>query len=158
MRPKAREIGVAALAVLFALAASAQTPPPTGDVRIENAWTHANSEIGGAAGVYFSLTNVGAKTIELIGARADFASIETLHKTDIDTKGVPRMSAVPELKVAPGATVQLQPDGLHVMLIDLELPLVEGETLSLRLKFEEGEDVLVAVSIRATDTAGLVTE
>ena len=158
MRPKARKFGATALAVLFALAASAQTPPQTGDVRIENAWTRANPEIGSAAGVYFSLTNVSAKTIELIGARADFASIETLHKTVIDTKGVPRMSAVPEINVPPGATVQLQPDGLHVMLIDLELPLVEGETLSLRLKFYDGEDVLVAVPILAADTAGPATQ
>ncbi|WP_172623943.1 copper chaperone PCu(A)C [Octadecabacter sp. SW4] len=86
--------------------------------------------------------------------RADRASIEVLHKTEFDTTGTARMSAAPELRVAPGETFKLEPGGMHVMLIDVESPLVEGETLPLRLKFYDGDDIIVDVPILAADARG----
>ena len=86
--------------------------------------------------------------------RADRASIEELHKTEFDTTGTARMSAAPELRVAPGETFKLEPGGMHVMLIDVESPLVEGETLPLRLKFYDGDDIIVDVPILAADARG----
>lgn len=40
------------------------------------------------------------------------------------------------------------------MLIDVETPLVEGETLPLRLKFYDGDDITVGVPILAADARG----
>lgn len=42
------------------------------------------------------------------------------------------MSATPELRIDPGEAVNLEPGGLHAMLIDPETLLIEGETLPLR--------------------------
>ena len=64
------------------------------------------------------------------------------------------MSAAPELRVAPGETLKLEPGGMHVMLIDVETPLVEGDTLPLRLKFYDGDDITVDVPILAADASG----
>ena len=64
------------------------------------------------------------------------------------------MSASPELRIAPGQTVMLEPGGLHVMLLDLETPLIEGKVLPLRLKFYDGDDLTVDVPILAPDADG----
>lgn len=141
-------------AAVLPFAALAQQATVSGDVTVEGAWTRAASSDDGSAAVYFTLRNTGQTTIDLIGVRADIASIEVLHKTVAGSTGVPRMSAVPELKVVPGATVSLEPGGLHVMLIDLEMPLVEGETLPLRLKFYDGDDLANEVPILGSGATG----
>ena len=86
--------------------------------------------------------------------RTDLASIEILHKTFVGSNGAPRMSAIPELRVEPGASVTLEPGGLHVMLIDLEKPLAEGNTLPLRLTFYDGDDLTIEVPILGADATG----
>lgn len=134
--------------------ASAQPASADADVIVERAWTRATDADNRSAAIYFTLRNIGQATVDLIGVRTDRASIETLHKTTINTKGVVRMSAAPELRVAPGETLKLEPGGMHVMLIDVETPLVEGDTLPLRLKFYDGDDITVDVPILATDASG----
>ncbi|WP_235952814.1 copper chaperone PCu(A)C [Alterinioella nitratireducens] len=144
----------------WAIHANAQSAAADGDLVVENAWTRAASASASAstgndsASIFFTLRNTGQKTIDLIGVRTDIASIETLHRTNLGVTGVARMSAVPELRVAPGASVTLEPGGMHVMLIGLEAPLVEGATLPLRLTFYDGDDLTVEVPILAADAVG----
>ena len=64
------------------------------------------------------------------------------------------MSATAELRVEPGQTVVLEPGSIHVMLLDLETPLIEGTVLPLRLKFYDGDDLTVDVPILAPDAEG----
>ena len=142
------------LAGLCALPGLAQSSTSNRDVVVENAWTRASLDVGGAVGVYFTLRNKGEKTVDLIGVRADVASIEVLHRTEDDAYGAIRMRAVPELRVAPGAIIALEPGGTHMMLIDLEKPLIEGETLRLRLAFYDGDKLSVDVPILAADATG----
>jgi len=140
----------------WATHANAQSAAADGDLAVENAWTRAASASADddSASIFFSLCNTGQRTVDLIGVRTDIASIETLHRTNLGVTGVARMSAVPELRVAPGASVTLEPGGMHVMLIDLEAPLVEGTTLPLRLTFYDGDDLTVEVPILAADAVG----
>ena len=121
---------------------------------IEAAWTRATTPDSRTAAVYFTISNTGQTRIDLIGVRTDRASIEVLHKTTPDTQGLARMSAEPDLKIEPGDAVSLEPGGLHVMLIDLETPLIEGEILPLRLKFYDGDDLTVDVPILAPNADG----
>ena len=147
------KIGTGVLTAVWVQAASGQTATPDRDLLIENAWTRAAGELGGAAEVYFTLRNTSEAMIDLIGVRADIASIETLHRTT-GAGETARMSALPELRVKPGASVMLEPGGLHVMLIDLERPLVEGNTLPLRLTFYDGDDLTIEVPILAAAANG----
>ena len=141
-------------AALWPLAAQSQQATLDGEVTIENPWTRATTPDNRTAIVYFTIRNTGQTRIDLIGVRSDLASIEILHKTTTDAQGAPRMSAKPDLKIDPGGAVKLEPGGLHVMLIDLESPLIEGETLPLRLKFYDGDDLTVDVPILAPDAEG----
>jgi periplasmic copper chaperone A len=124
---KTRFAMIFVLALLTPFAVAAQQAAQDGDLVVTDAWTRATPEGGQEASVFFTLRSTGQKTVRLIGVRSDRASIETLHKTEINTLGVARMSAKPELRLEPGDTLVLAPGGLHVMLLDLETPLIEGE-------------------------------
>ena len=139
---------------LWPLAAVSQQMTVDRDVTVEAAWARATAPDSKTATVYFTLRNTGQSRIDLIGVRTDRASIETLHKTVNGAQGTTRMSASPELRIAPGQTVVLEPGGLHVMLLDLETPLIEGKVLPLRLKFYDGDDLTVDVPILAPDADG----
>ena len=152
------KIGTGLLAAVWVQTAGGQTTTPDRDLLVQNALTRSSTDIGGSAEIYFTLTNTSGKTIDLIGVRTDLASTEALHKTNAGSNGVSRMSAVPELRVAPGATVILEPGGWHVTLIDLEKSLVEGDTRSLRLKFYDGGDVTVKVLILARNEGPMLGE
>jgi len=136
-------------ATLWPFAAQSQQATSDNDVLVGAAWTRATTPDIRTAAVYFTIRNTGQTQIDLIGVRTDRASIETLHETETDAQGVFRMSAVPELRIDSGDAIALEPGGLHVMLVDLESPLIEGEILPLRLKFYDGDDLRIDVPILA---------
>ena len=94
-----------------------------------------------------TITNHGATDDTLIDASAPVSQRIELH-THIMDDGVMWMREIEGgIPVPAGATVDLQPGGLHVMLIGLEQPLVEGETFPMTLVFEQAGAVDVVVSI-----------
>jgi hypothetical protein len=52
------------------------------------------------------------------------------------------------MMIPPGSFLELQPGGLHIMLINLKAPLEAGEMLNLVLNFEQAGEVQLAVPIR----------
>lgn len=117
-----------------------------GDALFENAWARAARK-GGTGAAYFTIRNTGTEKLRLTDVRTDAASIVTFDKTEVGDDGVARMSAVPGITIQPGETLTLAPGGLHVMLVDLDRPLVEGETLPLRLRFHDLDEVTIDVPI-----------
>ena len=55
------------------------------------------------------------------------------------------------LLIAPGATVRLAPDGLHVMLHGLSHPLKAGDEVPLVLLLDDGGTLTVTAHVRALD-------
>lgn len=65
------------------------------------------------------------------------------------TDGIMKMRPVPEgVEVPAGETVKLAPGGYHLMLMDLEKPIVEGETIPVKLRFERAGAVDVEFAAR----------
>ena len=116
------------------------------DVVVENAWARAAGQ-GGTGAAYFSIRNTGSEPLRLIDVRTDLASIVALHKTEVDANDVARMSAVPTTTIEPGATLTLEPGGMHAMMMDLDKSLLEGQSFQLRLKFYDMDELTVEVPI-----------
>lgn len=134
------------LAMLISPTIASAQQTADGDAVVENAWARAARQ-GGAGAAYFSIRNTGSEPLRLIDVRTDLASIVTLHKTEVDANGVARMSAVPTTTIEPGATLTLEPGGIHAMMMDLEKPLLEGQSFPLRLKFYDMDELTVDVPI-----------
>lgn len=64
------------------------------------------------------------------------------------------MTPAGEIEIAPGGAIALEPGGLHAMLMQLQRPMVDGETFQLTLVIANGDDVTVEVPIRGFAARG----
>jgi iron complex outermembrane recepter protein len=107
---------------------------------------------------YFTVTNNGAKADALLRATTPAAASVEMHETRIED-GVARMRPLTEIEIAPGATIKVQPGGIHLMLVDLKQPLVRGTRVPLTLEFRAAGKVTVELAIEDRhETAAVESE
>jgi copper(I)-binding protein len=141
-----RSLGIATLA----LALLATAPPVLADgedVVVEDAWSRASIGTNRPGVAYMTLRNSGAEPVVVTGLRTDLAMMPMIHATTTDAQGVTRMSHMEEVEIAAGEAVALEPGGLHVMLMDLQRPMVEGESYALSVIFADGTEATFEVPI-----------
>ncbi len=155
----------ARLAALFSTLASvgmAQTPPPVGHavplaaqtppvvaakpLAVQDAWIRVTPGADIAA-AYMTLRNAGPAAITVTGVESPIAGHAMIHETQVEA-GQSKMRPHEQLVVAPGATVKLQPGGLHVMLHDLKQPLAVGEKVPLVIQLSGGGSVSAMATVR----------
>lgn len=125
---------LAAALVIWVAACSPATP--VNSVQIVEPWTRATPPGAGVGAGYMKIINGTAKAVRLLGAQTAAAERVEIHAMSIDG-GVMRMRPLAEgLEVPAGGEVELTPSGMHLMLIGLKRPLVEGETLAITLQFD----------------------
>lgn len=105
------------------------------------------------AGGYVVLRNDGDAPRRLVGAdSADYGRI-MLHQS-MDAGGMSRMRAVDGIEVPAHGRVALQPGGYHLMLMAPKASPEPGQSLTLRLRFDDGSHLDVPFAVRpanATD-------
>lgn len=117
------------------------------EVVIEGAWSRASIGTSRPGVAYMTLRNTGEAAVAVTGLRTDLAMMPMIHASTTDAQGVTRMTHMEQVEIAAGETVALEPGGLHVMLMDLQRPMVEGESFSLSLILAGGEEIAVEVPI-----------
>jgi copper(I)-binding protein len=99
-----------------------------------------------ATGAYMTLKNSGDAGVRLVKASNPVSRATELH-THINDKGMMKMRPVASIDIKPMGEAVLLPGGLHVMLIDLTLPLREGDLIPLTLTFDDGSSLLVEARV-----------
>jgi copper(I)-binding protein len=107
---------------------------------------HMHGDTGTGA-VYVTLRNSGTAPDALVGASSEAAEVVELHETIRDGE-VMRMRPVGTLALPVGATLEMKPGGLHVMLINLKRALRPGDKVPLTLTFEHGASLALEVPVR----------
>jgi len=130
---------------LCALCAVAATPA----LRATQAWIRATPGTDVAA-AYLTLTNTGTQPITVVGVRSSVAADAMIHETKL-VGATSSMRPRESLLIAPGATVRLAPDGLHVMLHGLSHVLKAGDEVPLVLLLADGGTVTLTAHVRALD-------
>lgn len=139
-------LAFAVLAGFSGLATAAEFT--AGELRIEQPWARASATQNAKAGAaYFTLVNLGAEADRLIGVATPRAKMASLHHSVMD-QGVMKMLPVAAIEVSPGEPAVLRPGGLHVMLMGLKAPLIEGESFPLTLTFEKAGSIEIEVMIQ----------
>jgi periplasmic copper chaperone A len=129
-----------------ALAQDAQTYR-AGSLVIETPWSRATPGGAKLGAGYMRIVNRGTEPDRLVGGSMAAARGFALHETT-NVDGVARMRPVEGgLVIAPGATVDLSPGGVHVMLVDLKRPLMQGDTVEGTLVFEKAGTVSIAYRV-----------
>ncbi|MFN3076562.1 MAG: copper chaperone PCu(A)C [Alphaproteobacteria bacterium] len=118
-----------------------------GDLVIGPSWARATPGAAANGAAFLTIADKGKTADKLIRAASPVAGTVELH-THVHEGGVMKMRPVPGIDIAPGATVEMKPGGLHVMLIGLKAPLKEGETFPLALTFEKAGEVRVEVMVK----------
>jgi copper(I)-binding protein len=69
-----------------------------------------------------------------------------IHESRV-VNGTVEMRPVESIECPPGATVRIEPGGLHVMLLGLTHPLAAGTTFPLLLRFRDAGSLTVQVVV-----------
>jgi copper(I)-binding protein len=121
-----------------------------GSLVIEHPWSRPTAP-GMPMGVaYLSITNNGNRADVLIAASTPAAAQVQMHQTTI-VDGMARMRPLAEIAIPAGATVKIEPGGIHLMLVDLKAPFELGRSVPLELTFRNAGKITVALSIETGD-------
>jgi copper(I)-binding protein len=125
-----------------------------GSVMIEQPWARATPGGAKVAAGYMKIVNNGAQADRLIGGSLPQAGRFEVHEMKM-VNGVMEMRPIPGgLEIASGQTVELKPGGYHVMFMDLQQPLKQGERLKGQLRFEKAGVVEVEYQVEAVGARG----
>ncbi|MCB1476222.1 MAG: copper chaperone PCu(A)C [Rhodobiaceae bacterium] len=146
MQMSARRI-VAALALVamafFSAGASSAHEYETDTVKIGHPWLRVPPPGATVAAAYLSLTGKDGKDDRLVSVSIPVAERTELHTMTMDG-GVMKMRPLENgIEIEAGKTVELKPGGMHVMLIGLTRPIVDGERAKGLLTFEKAGEIEV---------------
>jgi hypothetical protein len=145
--------------VLLGLAgASAIAHAQGGAIHLEAPWARAaaggqgtpaghGAATKGNGAVYVKVSNHGSSPDAIVSASSPAADTVELHEV-INDAGVMRMRPVPRIELPAGATVELKPGGLHIMLLGLRGDLKPGGTVTVTLSLEKAGPMIVEAQVR----------
>lgn len=143
-----------AFAMIFSAGAVAQESVRAGDLVIEQPWARATIGTVRPGVAYLTIRNEGALPDRLLAIASEYAGSAEVHDTTTDASGVTRMGPTGPLAIGPGEEIVLAPGGKHLMLMQLNEPLVEGTRLPLTLHFEEAGKVAVDAPVLGLGSSG----
>jgi periplasmic copper chaperone A len=125
-----------------------------GSIEIGNPWARATPKGAPVGGAYMTITNKGAEADRLIGVASPVARQAEVHQMSMHD-GVMSMRPVPGgLEIKPGQTVVLNPESLHLMLMGLKQPLVQGEHMKATLDFAKAGKLDVEFVVESMGAQG----
>ncbi len=128
-----------------------QTPEyelPESGIEIADAWARPG-RINGVSAIYMNVLNGSADTDTLISLSSSVAGLVELHETyELDNDMMGMREAVNP--VFPGkGVVSMQPGGLHIMLMQLNEVLNEGDQINLILDFALAGEITVTAPVQS---------
>jgi len=141
-----------ALSLLFAAVVGAACAKPdaaasANPLEARSAWARP-ADSGATSAVYFILGNISTASDTLTAVTSSGLADRTEMHVSTQHGGMMHMSEVTSLPVPSDDSVAFRPLGAHVMLTGLQRPLVEGDTISITLRFASGRTVEVRAGVR----------
>ena len=123
----------------FAACASAQ-------VTVKDAWVRATVPQQKGTGAYMQITAVReSRVVEVQSPAAATAEVHEMAMVD----NVMRMRPVKALELPAGKTVELKPNGYHVMLTGLKGQIKDGDTITIALTVEDKDKKRETIEVKA---------
>lgn len=116
-------------------------------LELSDAYARATPPNAPTSAIFLKLTNPTERSISLISASTPAAGRVELHTMLMDGD-VMKMRQIEKIDVPAHSTVELKPGGLHLMLFNLQQAFVEGQELSLELKFSDGSQQDITLPIK----------
>lgn len=153
----------AAILLLGLLLAACASGPEEATIVIEEPWARPGQmkmagedmasegegmAMAGTSAIFMTIRNDGREDDRLVGVSGDAAEFVEIHTTET-RDGVTMMAQIPGIDIPGGDEVVLEKGGLHIMLINLNQDLIEGDTVTVELQFENSGPQTVTAEVRA---------
>ncbi len=129
-------------------------PVTLGDLEIRGGFARATLPAAPVGGGYITIVNNGSGDDTLIAAASDVAGEVQLHNMTVENDIMKMFEMEDGIPLLAGETVTLAPGGMHLMFMQLNQPLVEGETVTVTLTFEQAGTVDVVLDIGGIGASG----
>ena len=114
---------------------------------VDDAWVRATVPGQPSSGAFMRITSTTDS--QLLSVTSPVAKNVQIHKMKMEND-VMSMGPVQAVALPAGKTVALQPEGYHVMLIDLNGQIKEGDTVPLTLTVEDATGTKETLDVQAT--------
>lgn len=112
------------------------------NVEISDIYARASVPNNKNSAIFLTIKNIANTDISITQASSDVSSYTELH-THINENGMMKMVKVEKLKIPANASLELKPGSDHIMLFDLKKQLKAGDSVSLELKFDDGDSKII---------------
>ncbi|TWR95346.1 copper chaperone PCu(A)C [Pseudomonas saxonica] len=113
---------------------------------VDDAWVRATVPGQPSSGAFMHITaNTDSKLVEV---KSPVAKTVQIHESKM-VNDVMSMQAVPSIALPAGKTVNIEPEGYHVMLIDLVGQIKEGDRVPLTLIVEDSKGAKESIEVQA---------
>jgi len=148
-----RRTGVLSIG-LIALTLTAGYPSPgqaqdksTGSIAISNPRSRETPPAARVGVGYLTIANNGTETDRLIGVSSPVADRVELHQTTVEGTITRMLPVRLPLEIGPGRTVVLEPGGMHLMLVQLNVPIRPEAGVPVELQFERAGSRTVQMTV-----------
>lgn len=134
-------------ALVLASAPSVAQDIKSGDLTIVQPWSRATPKGATVGAAYLTIRNSGAMPDRLLSASTDVAHETQVHEMTMEGGIMKMRQLAAGLEIPAGSSVDLKPNGYHLMLMQLNKPLAKGEKISINLLFEHAGKVPVVFQV-----------
>ena len=113
---------------------------------VDDAWVRATVPGQPSSGAFMHIT--AATDSKLVEVKSPAAKTVQIHESKMEND-VMSMQAVPSIALPAGKTVNIEPEGYHVMLIDLVGQIKEGDNVPLTLIVEDSKGSKESIEVQA---------
>ncbi len=135
-----------ATAAFFVAAAVYAADAKIGNLSIDDVWAKYGQVGPVPSAAFMEIKNKGT-AVKVMSAHCDCAKSTELHNVKM-IDGAMKMYKVDAMDIPADGELKLKSGSYHIMLIGLTRPLVSGETIPLKLKFEKAGEVTVDAKIK----------
>jgi len=130
------------------LAAAIPALARAGDIEVKGAELRASIGHSPNSAAYMTLVNRGDKPDRLVSAACACAGMVMVHRTEV-SGGMAMMMDSPAVAIPAHGEAAFRPGGLHLMLMGLKKPLVDGSEQEITLTFARAGQVRAKFKVKA---------
>ncbi|EDO25394.1 predicted protein, partial [Nematostella vectensis] len=115
-------------------------------INVSDAYVRETPPTKNVTAAFMQLRNDSSLLRKLVRVESELTERVELHKTS-HRNGMMSMQQVDEIAIYAHNQEQLKPGGYHIMLFDLQEPLIQGNKITLRLVFDDNSTTEIDVPV-----------
>lgn len=116
-------------------------------IDVNDVYARATPPNATTSAVFGTIENTGNELRTIVSATSQASSVVELHDV-IKDGDVMKMRQIQSIEIPANGKAILKPGSLHIMLLDVNQPMKEGETINVELNFANGEVKVLTVPVK----------